>query len=238
MNHHHFMNQQQQQEYNLYANQPECFPISSFPQTPANHDNNNNSNRPIPPPHLPPTAVAHYIPSSHSTGNMIKDKKVYSFVPLDVVTQKKRPRKKYNEVERLYQCTYQNCTKAYGTLNHLNAHVSMQGHGPKRLPAEFKELRRQLKANRTRSQQSNNRNNTVNTIGHQQHLLQTTTPMQHHASFIPYPASTSTSLLPPPPPPPPLASSNNLQHMYPNTTTATPYNPQQQHYHQMMPPPF
>jgi hypothetical protein len=54
--------------------------------------------------------------------------KIYSFVPLDVVSQQKRPRKKFNEVERLYQCTYLNCTKAYGTLNHLNAHVTMQGH--------------------------------------------------------------------------------------------------------------
>jgi hypothetical protein len=54
--------------------------------------------------------------------------KIYSFVPLDVISQQKRPRKKFNEVERLYQCTYLNCTKAYGTLNHLNAHVTMQGH--------------------------------------------------------------------------------------------------------------
>lgn len=54
--------------------------------------------------------------------------KIYSFVPLDVNSQQKRPRKKFNEVERLYQCTYLNCTKAYGTLNHLNAHVTMQGH--------------------------------------------------------------------------------------------------------------
>lgn len=54
--------------------------------------------------------------------------KIYSFVPLDVIFQQKRPRKKFNEVERLYSCTYLNCTKSYGTLNHLNAHVTMQGH--------------------------------------------------------------------------------------------------------------
>ena len=33
-------------------------------------------------------------------------------------------------------------TDADGTLNHLNAHCSMQKHGPKRLPAEFKEIRK------------------------------------------------------------------------------------------------
>lgn len=57
-----------------------------------------------------------------------EQQKIYSFVPLDVIFQQKRPRKKFNEVERLYACTHLNCTKAYGTLNHLNAHVTMQGH--------------------------------------------------------------------------------------------------------------
>ncbi|KAI8980308.1 hypothetical protein BDB01DRAFT_690173, partial [Pilobolus umbonatus] len=68
--------------------------------------------------------------------------KVFSFVSLQGVNHKKRQRRKYHEVERLYQCNYQNCNKAYGTLNHLNAHISMQQHGPKRQPSEFKELRK------------------------------------------------------------------------------------------------
>ncbi|KAI9321872.1 hypothetical protein BX666DRAFT_1906484 [Dichotomocladium elegans] len=54
--------------------------------------------------------------------------KVFSFVPIPGVNHKKRPRRKYHEVERLYHCSYPGCTKAYGTLNHLNAHVSMQNH--------------------------------------------------------------------------------------------------------------
>lgn len=115
------------QEYNIYANQntqlqqPEYFQ-HGMPSL--------NQDRPPPPPPI------HYIQSNTNVLDNTYNhhhhhhdqQKVYSFVPLDVVTQKKRPRKKYNEVERLYQCTYQNCTKAYGTLNHLNAHVSMQGH--------------------------------------------------------------------------------------------------------------
>ncbi|KAG0222457.1 hypothetical protein B0O80DRAFT_457951 [Mortierella sp. GBAus27b] len=68
--------------------------------------------------------------------------KVYSFVPLSGVNSKKRPRRRFDEIERLYVCNWGDCEKAYGTLNHLNAHVSMQKHGPKRLPAEFKELRK------------------------------------------------------------------------------------------------
>lgn len=59
--------------------------------------------------------------------------KVYSFVSLPG-TPKKRARRRYDEIERMYGCNYPGCTKAYGTLNHLNAHISMQKHGPKRTP--------------------------------------------------------------------------------------------------------
>ncbi|KAL1756611.1 hypothetical protein FB107DRAFT_248159 [Schizophyllum commune] len=69
-------------------------------------------------------------------------RKQYSFVALPGNTIKKRPRRRYDEIERLYQCSWKDCTKAYGTLNHLNAHVTMQKHGPKRSPAEFKEMRK------------------------------------------------------------------------------------------------
>ncbi|KAI8979053.1 hypothetical protein BDF20DRAFT_795329, partial [Mycotypha africana] len=68
--------------------------------------------------------------------------KAYSFVSIPGTNQKKRPRRRYDEIERLYHCNYQNCTKSYGTLNHLNAHITMQKHGPKRSPDEFKEMRR------------------------------------------------------------------------------------------------
>lgn len=44
----------------------------------------------------------------------------------------RRKRRKYEEIERRYLCGFNGCPKAYGTLNHLNDHVSLQGHGPKR----------------------------------------------------------------------------------------------------------
>ncbi|KAI8138845.1 hypothetical protein BJV82DRAFT_476304, partial [Fennellomyces sp. T-0311] len=69
--------------------------------------------------------------------------KIYSFVAIPGTNQRKRPRRRYDEIERLYHCNWPNCTKAYGTLNHLNAHVSMQKHGPKRHPSEFKEMRKE-----------------------------------------------------------------------------------------------
>jgi hypothetical protein len=46
----------------------------------------------------------------------------------------KRPRRKAEEVERVYDCNYEGCDKAYGALNHLNTHVRQCNHGPKREP--------------------------------------------------------------------------------------------------------
>ncbi|GAB7339135.1 hypothetical protein MBLNU457_5806t1 [Dothideomycetes sp. NU457] len=71
---------------------------------------------------------------------------VYSFVPIPGAQQHKRPRRRYEEIERMYKCGWNGCEKAYGTLNHLNAHVTMQSHGIKRTPEEFKEIRKEWKA--------------------------------------------------------------------------------------------
>lgn len=58
----------------------------------------------------------------------------YSYRPSSGPAHKKRPRRKFDQIERLYLCGYQGCEKSYGTLNHLNAHVYMQKHGQKRRP--------------------------------------------------------------------------------------------------------
>lgn len=68
------------------------------------------------------------------TSGSSSNSKTYSFVSLPGNAVKKRPRRRYDEIERLYQCSWPDCTKAYGTLNHLNAHVTMQKHGAKRSP--------------------------------------------------------------------------------------------------------
>lgn len=46
----------------------------------------------------------------------------------------RRPRRRADEVERLYKCTWNGCEKSYGTLSHLNDHVRLQRHGNKREP--------------------------------------------------------------------------------------------------------
>ncbi|GAA5960834.1 hypothetical protein JCM3765_000833 [Sporobolomyces pararoseus] len=67
--------------------------------------------------------------------------KTYNFVQQAGQTTK-RPRRRFDEIERLYNCDYPGCTKSYGTLNHLNSHKTMQKHGPKSTPAQFKEMRK------------------------------------------------------------------------------------------------
>ncbi|KAK5169582.1 uncharacterized protein LTR77_005559 [Saxophila tyrrhenica] len=79
---------------------------------------------------------------------------VYSFVPIPGAQQHKRPRRRYEEIERMYKCGWNGCEKAYGTLNHLNAHVTMQGHGSKRTPEEFKEIRKEWKAKKKEDEQA------------------------------------------------------------------------------------
>ncbi|KAI0127804.1 putative transcriptional regulator [Xylariales sp. AK1849] len=79
---------------------------------------------------------------------------VYSFVPIPGAQQHKRPRRRYEEIERMYKCGWQGCEKAYGTLNHLNAHVTMQSHGQKRTPEEFKEIRKEWKARKKEEDQA------------------------------------------------------------------------------------
>ncbi|KAI9297341.1 hypothetical protein K502DRAFT_323330 [Neoconidiobolus thromboides FSU 785] len=53
-----------------------------------------------------------------------------------------RNRRKYIEIERVFKCNHTGCTKSYGALNHLNTHVILKNHGPKRSPQEFKKFKK------------------------------------------------------------------------------------------------
>ncbi|KAK4542584.1 hypothetical protein LTR36_006632 [Oleoguttula mirabilis] len=93
---------------------------------------------------VPAAAPGYGYPNGFQGGHPLST--VYSFVPIPGAQQHKRPRRRYEEIERMYKCGWNGCEKAYGTLNHLNAHVTMQSHGTKRTPEEFKEIRKEWKA--------------------------------------------------------------------------------------------
>jgi len=69
--------------------------------------------------------------------------------------KKKRARRRFDEIERMYNCSYGDCTKSYGCLNHLNAHVAAQKHGIKRLPNEFKDMRKEWRAKKKAAEGAN-----------------------------------------------------------------------------------
>ncbi|CBF84452.1 hypothetical protein AN9017.2 [Aspergillus nidulans FGSC A4] len=71
---------------------------------------------------------------------------VKSSAPIPGAQQHNRPRRRYEEIERMYKCGWNGCEKTYGTLNQLNSHVTMQSHGAKRTAGEFKEIRKEWKA--------------------------------------------------------------------------------------------
>ncbi|KAN0086428.1 hypothetical protein V8E54_000116 [Elaphomyces granulatus] len=99
----------------------------------------------------PATTVGSASPAAVTAGP--RPGQVYSFVPIPGAQQHKRPRRRYEEIERMYKCGWNGCEKAYGTLNHLNAHVTMQSHGSKRTPEEFKEIRKEWKARKEEENQ-------------------------------------------------------------------------------------
>ncbi|KAJ5232933.1 Zinc finger C2H2 [Penicillium chermesinum] len=72
-------------------------------------------------PHYPSPATTVGSPSPASPAGS-RPGQVYSFVPIPGAQQHKRPRRRYEEIERMYKCGWNGCEKAYGTLNHLNAH--------------------------------------------------------------------------------------------------------------------
>ncbi|CEP21478.1 unnamed protein product [Cyberlindnera jadinii] len=80
-----------------------------------------------------------------------------------LVPKRKRPRRKAQEMVRLYACNYGTCKNSYGTLNHLNAHITFKKHGPKRKPEEFKQIRELYKLQKTSN--SMDKSKVLNTLG-------------------------------------------------------------------------
>ncbi|KAF2761087.1 hypothetical protein EJ05DRAFT_473647 [Pseudovirgaria hyperparasitica] len=135
----------QHQQYSPYTPQHDMGHHAGYPGTPSPYMNGRPEwgGQYPPGPHqispygqhpassAPTTPAMVYAPG-HPGGHPLST--VYSFVPIPGAQQHKRPRRRYEEIERMYKCGWNGCEKAYGTLNHLNAHVTMQSHGAKRTP--------------------------------------------------------------------------------------------------------
>ncbi|THV75502.1 hypothetical protein D6D23_02665 [Aureobasidium pullulans] len=127
---------------------------------------------------------------------------VYSFVPIPGAQQHKRPRRRYEEIERMYKCGWNGCEKAYGTLNHLNAHVTMQSHGAKRTPEEFKEIRKEWKAKKkeeenARKQEEERQRQEVGRAAQEAGTPTQPAPAQYPQQHMMPPQAMSSAQLPP-----------------------------------------
>ncbi|KAI8067071.1 hypothetical protein BC940DRAFT_239335 [Gongronella butleri] len=183
----------------------------------------------------PPAAVHHPSLAQHHAAahtqqqqqqqHQAPAQKVFSFVSLPGINQKKRPRRKYDEVERLYHCSFPDCSKSYGTLNHLNAHICMQNHGPKRHPSEFKELRKMWR--KQKREGSNSSEKSASSSKHKgSDASDAASPiMEAHVAAT---MSTNTNMTPsmihqPLPPPPPMPSIAPPHHHHPHHHHQHPY---------------
>lgn len=50
---------------------------------------------------------------------------------------RRRVRRRYNQILRRFCCSYPQCNKSYGSLNHLNAHIVTKKHGQRKSRADF-----------------------------------------------------------------------------------------------------
>eukprot|EP00158_Paraphelidium_tribonemae_P002914 Partr_v1_DN25777_c2_g1_i3_m74859 putative C2H2 transcription factor (Con7) len=58
-----------------------------------------------------------------------------------MLDRQRRKRRKFDEINRIYKCSWHGCSKSYGTLNHLNHHIHLQGHGEKMTINDFRGVR-------------------------------------------------------------------------------------------------
>eukprot|EP00834_Sanchytrium_tribonematis_P009050 NODE_1422_length_1098_cov_1.086086.p1 type:complete len:129 gc:universal NODE_1422_length_1098_cov_1.086086:664-278(-) len=57
----------------------------------------------------------------------------------------KRPRRRSDEIERIYQCFF--CEKGYGSISHLNTHIKLKSHGEIMTKSRYNEILSQLQTN-------------------------------------------------------------------------------------------
>lgn len=77
----------------------------------------------------------HPVATSRTTvcQNHLRDPGSLPFPTLPDPSQSRRTRRRYEEIDRMYECGWNGCRRAYGTLNHLNTHIRKRSHGQKRL---------------------------------------------------------------------------------------------------------
>lgn len=115
-----------------YSQPPHTASSSTSPTAPHAHPGASGRSRGYSAAPRPATAMG-----SRPTGNRGPrvDEQDLVFLPASTESDaepRRRKRRRWDEIDRKYACNFEGCTRAYGSLSHLNDHVSLQSHGPKR----------------------------------------------------------------------------------------------------------
>ena len=115
-----------------YSQPPHTASSNNSPSAPHAHPGASGRSRGYSAVPRPATAVG-----PRPTGNRGPrvDEQDLVFLPASTesdVEPRRRKRRRWDEIDRKYACNFEGCTRAYGSLSHLNDHVSLQNHGPKR----------------------------------------------------------------------------------------------------------
>ncbi|KAH7009066.1 uncharacterized protein B0I36DRAFT_258206, partial [Microdochium trichocladiopsis] len=65
----------------------------------------------------------------------------------------KRRRRRPEDVERKFICVWDGCDKSYGTLHHLNTHMTIKKHGEKKTSAEYEKIKKQWENRKAQEEQ-------------------------------------------------------------------------------------
>ncbi|KAG7661241.1 uncharacterized protein J8A68_005237 [[Candida] subhashii] len=82
------------------------------------------------PPGAPLHSLQHYHPMQQHNPGM-------DMTHFQEAKRGRRFRRRYNQIVRKYACSYNGCTKSYGSLNHLNTHIVTKKHGHRKSKADF-----------------------------------------------------------------------------------------------------
>lgn len=97
---------------------------------------------------LPPIkTLIHYLDNRHSQRHYVPPSQSYGLHQYagmdthsgtsDMSNKRIRPRRRPDEMERLYACREKGCTKAYESISHLNTHIKRKGHGRPLTKSDF-----------------------------------------------------------------------------------------------------
>lgn len=88
-----------------------------------------------------PSAAYYYGPNNDLAQPELVPNQYSHIVAYSSLGQKNRRfRRRYHQIHRKYICPHEQCTKSYGSLNHLNTHIVTKKHGLRLSKAEFKRL--------------------------------------------------------------------------------------------------